>query len=433
MANINSAYTYYMDTYASREASRYDTHKQSDLRKQYSKMIKKNTETPLYKIRDINSAVRFAIDIKEHAKAVQNVVAQLSDREEGFSDSFQRKVAVSSDDELVSVLYVGDGHEQNNTDQFQMVIYQLADPQVNIGSYLDDQACSFAPGTYCFDLNTQLSSYEIQYGVSEGETNIEIIDKLARLVNTSNLGIKADILSGQEGRSALSLTSVRTGLNSNESQLFSIVPAPTEGSLSTMDLLGIHHVFQPASNSKFLLNGKEHTSSSNTFTINNTIEVTLKKVHPPGEHTSIGFKANVDAITDNVTQLVTAYNRMILNAKEHMESSHQNNGRLFRDLRSASADRQVSLNEIGLSVENDGSVSVDRDQLCASLNPEDEQNTINTLNLFKDIIGEKADAASIDPMDYVDRVIVAYKNPGHNFITPYITSHYSGLMVDRSV
>jgi hypothetical protein len=31
-------------------------------------------------------------------------------------------------------------------------------------------------------------------------------------------------------------------------------------------------------------------------------------------------------------------------------------------------------------------------------------------------------------MDYVDKKIVAYKNPGHNFASPYITSAYSGMM-----
>ena len=31
-------------------------------------------------------------------------------------------------------------------------------------------------------------------------------------------------------------------------------------------------------------------------------------------------------------------------------------------------------------------------------------------------------------MEYVQRTIVAYKNPGHNFASPYNTSSYSGMM-----
>ena len=31
-------------------------------------------------------------------------------------------------------------------------------------------------------------------------------------------------------------------------------------------------------------------------------------------------------------------------------------------------------------------------------------------------------------MQYVEKTIVAYKNPGHNFPAPYAASAYSGMM-----
>ena len=41
----------------------------------------------------------------------------------------------------------------------------------------------------------------------------------------------------------------------------------------------------------------------------------------------------------------------------------------------------------------------------------------------------KTSQISLNPMEYVDKKIVAYKNPTHeNFATPYITSEYSGMM-----
>ena len=42
MARIDSAYNYYMSTYANKEVSRYDSHKKSDLRKIYNQIVKKN-------------------------------------------------------------------------------------------------------------------------------------------------------------------------------------------------------------------------------------------------------------------------------------------------------------------------------------------------------------------------------------------------------
>ena len=35
---------------------------------------------------------------------------------------------------------------------------------------------------------------------------------------------------------------------------------------------------------------------------------------------------------------------------------------------------------------------------------------------------------SLNPMKYVNKTVVAYKNPGHNFANPYVTSNYSGMM-----
>jgi flagellar hook-associated protein 2 len=55
------------------------------------------------------------------------------------------------------------------------------------------------------------------------------------------------------------------------------------------------------------------------------------------------------------------------------------------------------------------------------------------LNRFRDALGNSANQASINPMRYVNKVIVSYKhpNPEKNFATPYISSWYAGMMVDR--
>jgi flagellar hook-associated protein 2 len=55
------------------------------------------------------------------------------------------------------------------------------------------------------------------------------------------------------------------------------------------------------------------------------------------------------------------------------------------------------------------------------------------LNRFRDALGNKATQASIDPMRYVKKIMVAYKNPNpdKNFPTPYISSLYAGMLIDR--
>lgn len=433
MAKIDSAYDYYVSVYGNQATSRYDAHKKSDLRKVYNSIVKSNKESPLYKIKNVDSAKRYAIDIKENAKAIQNVVASLSDKYGEFSDSFQKKVAVSSDEDTVAVEYIGDGKEKNKADKFDIYVNRLATPQVNIGNYLRDNALSFIPGSYSFDLNTNASAYEFQFNVNPGETNNTIQTKLANLINGSNLGITAEVIGDGTGSSALSLTSVQTGLSAEETSLFTIEPGTDSNSINAMSLLGINNITKPAESSDFLLNGTPQSSLSNTFTINNAFELTLKQANTDEKPTTISFKANTDAIAYNVQTLLDAYNAAIKTATHYTEDRSGHGQRFLSELSAAARDRRDSLASIGITIGADSTLSIDKDILSEALSPERAPATFQTLTDFKDSIGNKANSASIDPMKYVDKVIVEYKNPGRNFAAPYVSSIYSGMMMDNYI
>lgn len=433
MAKIDSAYDYYLTTYADQKTTRYDSHKKSDLRKVYNSIVKSNKDSPLYKITNLESAKRYAIDIKEKAKSIQNVVASLSDNYGEFSDSFQKKVAVSSDPDTVSVDYIGDGTEKNNTSQFEIQINRLASPQVNTGNYLRGNALSFIPGPYSFDLNVGASAYEFQYNVNEGENNEDVVNKLAKLVNNSNLGIDADVLRNDKGEVALSLTSHQTGLSDTETALFTINPSSSTESMNAMNLLGINNITESSKNSDFLLNGIQQTSLSNTFTVNNAFELTLKKPTPEDTPATIGFKANTDAVADNIQKLVDAYNGILKVAESYMQTGAAQGNRLLSDMSAVSKNRSESLKEIGLIVADNGSISIDKEILAEAITPERTDDTFKRLAEFRDAIGQKADNASVNPMKYVDKVVVEYKNPGHNFAAPYMSSIYSGMMLDSFI
>ena len=84
MAKIDSAYSYYLNTYGSSAVSRYDTHKKSELRNTYNRIVKLNKESPLYKISSSGDVKKFAIDIKENTRRIQNVASSLSEGEDGL-------------------------------------------------------------------------------------------------------------------------------------------------------------------------------------------------------------------------------------------------------------------------------------------------------------------------------------------------------------
>ena len=428
MAAIDSVYQYYLSTYGNEHSSRYDSHKKSDLRKTTNSIAKSNNESPLYKLKDEDGDVkRFAINIK-------NVIASLSDDSEdgeGIESLFRRRVAISDHEELLSVDYIGKDSENEHTESFQMEIRELAAPQVNVGNYLRSNGKNLGDGSYSFDLVTPSNAYEFQFNVSPEDDNRSIQNKLVRLINNANIGLVSEVVDGDRGTSAIRIESKRTGLNEEEDSLFSIRPQLGAASMHAMDVLGLNKIESEAHNSVFTLNGKERSSYANTFTINNAFEVNLKAA-APGTTIHVGFKANADAVADNIERMTNAYNS-IIDMADRYEGSGQESGKLISEMGSVAKSFSSDFEKIGLSIDENTRIHVDKEALKEAVTKEDAARSFDTLNKFKDALSAKADKASIDPMNYANKVVVAYKNPGHNFSTPYISSVYSGLMVDRNL
>jgi flagellar hook-associated protein 2 len=429
MAAIDSAYHYYLSTYGSSMTPRYDTHKKSELRAVYNNIVKTNKESPLFKITDTGDAKKTAIDIKERARSIQNVVASFSDDGSGIESVFQKKIAQSSDENVVSAEYIGSNSDVDDAADFDIEVRQLATPQVNMGHYLVSDRSDIRPGSYSFDLTTNLSSYEFQYTVGENDTNRDVQNKLIRLIHSAGIGLNAELVEDDEGRSAVRISSKQTGLGKNEDFLFEILPTADNGSMRAMRTLGIDNVEENARNSSFILNGTERSSYSNTFTVNNAFELTLKGTNEEGDSTTIGFKTNADAIADNVQTLVTAYNNMVQLGHNYYTS--QQSGKLLHDMTSVAKNYYNELEAVGLNIEDNGYISIDRSLLTDAVTAPDAADCFSLLNDFKDSLSDKASSVSIDPMNYVKKILIAYKNPGHNFATPYITSIYSGMMLDQ--
>ena len=427
MAVIDSAYQYYLSTYRNSTVSRYDTHKKSQLRDIYNRIVKINKESPLYKIKDVGDVTKYAIDIKETTKSLQNVIASL---EGGVEGVFAKHIAQSSDEETVSAEYIGsEDKSEAEIKGFEISVQQLASNQVNIGNYLNPDHLDVEPGSYSFDLNTNTRSYEFQYTVNDNETNLSVLQKLSKLVNTAGIGLSATVDTNDLGQVALRIASKQTGIAEDEDYLFQIVPSAGAVSTRAMNVLGINHVETEAKSSSFLLNGINHTSYANTFTVDNHFDITLHGIHSSDKFAKIDFKANADAIADNVQKLVNAYNEVIDLAHAHSES--RGSGKLIRDMSSVARNYHNELEAIGINIEESSRLSIDRNLLTDAVTAPDAKETFSILNDFKDDLNERTTNAFIDPMNYVNKLVVAYKNPGRNFATPYITSIYSGMMLDQ--
>lgn len=427
MAVIDSAYQYYLSTYHHSTVSRYDAHQKNQLRDIYNRIIKINKESPLYKIKDTGDVKKYAIDIKETTKSLQNVISSLDG---GIEGAFAKPVAQSSDEDIVTAEYIGsDTPDESDVNGFEIQVQQLASNQVNLGNYLNSERLDIEPGSYLFDLDTNTRSYEFQYSVNEDDNNLSILQKLSKLINSADIGLSATIDTNEIGQVALRVASKQTGISENETSLFQILPSAGADSAHAMNVLGINHIETEAKSSSFLLNGIEHSSFSNTFIVDNHFDVTLRSTHNDNNSAKIDFKANSDGITNNVQRLVNAYNDVIDLAHAHSES--QNSGKLIRDMSSVVRNYHNELEAIGIRIEESARLTIDRSLLTDAVTAPDAEQTFAVLNEFKNDLNERSTNAFIDPMNYVNKLVVAYKNPGHNFATPYITSIYAGMMLDH--
>jgi flagellar hook-associated protein 2 len=422
MARIDTAYNYFMTTYGDNIGNRYESHKKSELRDTYNRIVKANKDSPLYKIKDTEDMGQFAIDIKEHANSMALSVSNLSSAGEDISSIMDKRIASSSQQDSVDAIYVGDA--DSDAEPFTIEVNSLATPQVNTGNFLQSDGHDFAEGQYSFDLDIKNHSYEFQFNVNKGETNLNVQTKIVRLLNTSDVGLSASLISDDKtGSKAIQVVSKSTGHDSDEDLLFGISSTISWRELNT---LGIDRVTQQPANSSFKLNGTEHQSLSNTFTVNKTFELVLKA--PSNGEVNIGLMNDTEALSKGINQLLDSYNGMIDIGLKY-NGAHQNRT-LFNEISSIARNQAEVLEAVGITADSLGHLSLDKESLAETINNGDSRSAFDTLNELKSSIGKAASKASINPMAYVDKAIVEYKNPGKSLAAPYATSAYSGMMVN---
>lgn len=425
---ISSAYNYYLSNYVGREVSKYDTHKKSELRDIYNRIVKVNKASSFYKINESDEVKKYAIDLKETARELNNIAAELS--EEGLNSGFSRKQAYSEDDSIISVKYVGEEVTDEAVQELQIGIDCLAKTQINKGHSLRQNEMGLKEGSYSFDFAIGEYTYEFQFNVAKDDTNRSVQDKLMRLINRSNIGAKAEISENALGDSSIVIESESTGVQNMRGTIFNIT-SNNKDSKNAVSYFGLDRIVQEPENAKFTINGLEKTSSSNTFTIAKQYMVSLNGVS--GEDgVKIGLKPDFDAVIDNVNQLIEKYNSVIDLAEQKVGQGFESE-KLYRDMKTLAIKYKDELEPAGFRVLGDGKIKVEEAILMQAAENGEIEDSLKVLSDFKKHIQNKANNISVNPMEYVDKKLIAYKNPGKNFANPYMSSMYSGMMFNGYV
>ncbi|MDO4304351.1 MAG: flagellar capping protein [Bacillota bacterium] len=426
-AALNTVYNYYLTTYAPKGTSQYDTHKKSELRNIYNSIVKLNKESPLYLMDTSRETREFAVGLKENARLLRNTIASLGGLDE--DEMFNKKAAYSSNEDLVSASFIGETPDDGSIPSFNIEVTALASNQVNLGAFLpSDEKITLSPDAYSFDITINDLSYEFQYNIHEGETNRDLQERLSRLITNADIGVTADILEDEKGNSSLRLTSASSGLKDHKDYIFHVTDDKTSKKSGTVDYLGLAFMSRMPSNAEFILNGEPRSASSNHFTIDKKFELTLNRIsQTEGESAEIGLKTDLDSLTENIGNLVNGYNSFIKAASEYLDL-HPKSRKLLNEMTNMSRLYQPSLEQLGFEFKTDGQLSLNDSHFKQSVLNDEGHQQISSIRDFTNSVLRKTNQISLNPMEYVDKTIVAYKNPGHNFVAPYVTSNYSGML-----
>ena len=425
--NLANVYNFYVTTYAPKSSTPYDSHKKSELRGIYNSIVKMNRESPLYILDTNKESQQFAVSMKENARELRNTIASLGGLNE--DELLNKKVAYSSNPNIVKASFIGSAKQDEELPTYDIEVNRLASPQVNTGKFLpDDEPVTLAPDTYSFDIGIDDLNYEFQFSIKPTDTNRDVQDRLARLITNANIGMSAQVISGEDNTSYLRLESNSTGLKDGRPYIYRISDHRTSKTSGTVDYFGLDHVSTQPSNASYVVNGEERISTSNRIHLAHTYDIELTGVSSEeGETASVGLKTDVESLTENVNTLVRGFNSFLKAVAEYSDNQPKSN-RLFNEMSSVARVYARDLTSIGLNLNLDGTLEIDDDTLRQTAMSDNAKDAFSPMKSFTNSVPRKSNQVSLDPMNYVNNIIVAYKNPGKNFASPYITSAYSGMM-----
>lgn len=415
MLNLNNVYNYYGSQVIAPKSSRSASHKKDDLKTIYNNMVKQNQHSPLYKFTFSDATQAYAIGIKEAAMALESESRFLG----GQDDNVFTQMTAVSDNENVVYASLNDSEAKDLPEKLSVQVHTLAKGQTNVGTYLPAGETMFPAGDYSFGIAVGHNKYTFQLAVHEGDTNQQIQRNLAASINENNIGVRASIRNNRvDGTCAFVLRSEASGLPKDDDLFFRFDETYLENDITS--LLGIGNIDEAPTNAEFYINDTLHTSISNRISINHSIDIDLLSTSE--EPVNVYLIPDEEKISDKLTDFINSYNQLIDIARNG--SSQKGATKLFRDITGIARRNQKALEAAGLTVDENGYMSRSSEADSAQIQSLFDEEPSG----FRKDIKRTTDKMTLNPLHYIDKIVVTYPNTTGTYPNPYIPSKYSGLL-----
>ena len=419
---MSQVYNYMMEYLPINRKVRYPVNNRSELKKIYEEIVNLSKSSPFYKLNLSKENQEYTIGVKETALALKAKILELSDPLE--SDFKSKEIAVS-DDSILTASLIND-QTDNLPAIIEFVVGEVAKPQVNQGKELFLPARNLPTGEYNFSARVGDNTYELTFKLESRTDNQKLLERMADLINHSVPGITASVEDcALNNYKYLRIETDKIGRYGDKKFLFEDSHFNT---INIVEYFGLNRVVQPSSWASISLNGVSKQVSTNIFTLENTLRITLQK---DSDKTVIlkvvpdkkKVLTSVEAFLETYNDLIGLAQDRTLNSEEHYKAN-----RLLCEMNHMEEIYQEELRACGILRQTEGTLVLDDSLAVQAVEDGGMEQLFTRNNGFITRLLHKAETIAINPLEYLDKTIVTYPNTDKiQFRNSYVTSMYSGL------
>lgn len=414
------AYHHLIESYQSRPVARSHAQKRSEIRRAYENILKLSKNTGFYKLDMSKENQAYTIGVKELAISLQNRVAEMTNP--GHPAYHQEYVSVSDESTLEAKLVSKD--TSRLPANISITVESLAAPQINEGREIFAPTRSLVPGKYQFTARVMEKRYELSFELKEKISNGSAVKRLADYLQREIPELYVSVEENKRDYSRIRIISDKTGVH--EDSIFSFEASDPEGEIF-LEFFDLNHIYQESENAHFILNGQEKQTLSNTFQIENTLQVTLCEAND--QPVTLKLLNATKKLLDRTDSILNSYNELIHLAKSR--SAHSGDSfsarKLINELKRIGEIYREELEANGLVISDDGTIYREAQVSDEAAKDGRLQEFFTNKNGFIAALLGKAEEIAINPVEYLDKTVVTYPDSRRPKSNPYMTSLYSGL------
>ncbi len=412
---------YMMESYLPKTAGKNSVHKKSELKKIYENIVKHSMKSGFYKISLTKESQEYALAVKDTATVLKAKIAEMTDP---LQPAYHRKYVTNSNERQLEVTVVGEKLD-GLPESILFSVDALAAPQENVGRDLFNPSRSLEHGLYDFRAHIGDEVYDLTFYQKEKSNNRDTVRRLADYLSEAlpELNITAEGGSNEE-YSHIRIESKLAGDNSFKGFYFEDADLFREG---IVEFFGLNHSFRSVEKAQFTVNGLEKRTNTNTFLIDNTLQVTLRETGK--EPVTLRILNDSGEILEELDSMLDTINSLLRLAIERSDATGGGYSarKLINVIKGLEANHREELAANGLIAAEDGTLTRDGKLSRQAAGNGSIQNLFMNKGGFIAALLTKTEEIAINPMEYMEKTIVTYPDSKKAAANPYMTSIYSGL------